>query len=423
METLSIVGKSVLKNDGMKKVTGEAIFGNDIEREGMLYGKVLRSEVPHALIKNVETTQAMKLPGVVSVLTCKDIPGENSVGIIIKDEPVLVDSKIRRVGDAIALIAAETREIAENAAGLIDVEFEKLPTVSDVMEAVKESSIKVHGDTNILASRSLLKGDADKGFKKCALVVEKEYKTNYVAHMFIETEVTVAQYTDGVLTFWCSTQNAHYDRGEVSRVLDLPKNKVRGIQAETGGGFGGKLDISTQCHAALLAYHTKRPVKIVNSREESMNISSKRHPFLMRYKTGATKEGKLLAMEAELILDTGAYDSYGHAVLTRSLVHCTGPYEIPNVKAKGTLVYTNNPMAGAMRGFGVPQVAVAFEGQIDILARKLAIDPWEIRIKNVYRKGSCTGTMQKLESSVGMLKTIEAARKKSEEIMSHGRRC
>jgi len=416
------VGESVCKNDCYRKVTGEALFGADIEFENMLYGKVLRSEIPHAIVKKIDTSDAKNLAGVACVLTSKDIPGENGIGIILKDEPVLVEDKIRKVGDAIAIVAAETEEIAEKAIELIKVEYEELPIISDIYEAMKEESPKVHGNSNILGRKTLVKGNVDGAFKKCDVIVENLYTTKYVAHMFIEPEVTVAKYEDNVLTFWCSTQNPHFDRGEVSRVLNLPKNRVRGIQAITGGGFGGKLDISTQCHTSLLAYYTRRPVKIVNSREESMNVSSKRHPYIMKYKTGAARDGKLLAFEAKIDFDTGAYASYGPGVLTRGMVHATGPYEIPNVRIKGTLVYTNNPMCGAMRGFGVPQVAVAHESQMDILAQKLNMSPWKIRLKNAFKKGSITATRQLLNSSVGIVETIEKARGKANEVIYKERR-
>jgi len=412
------VGKSVLKNDVLDRVTGRALYAADIELDGMLYGKVLRSRTAHALVKNIDTSKAENLPGVVKILTYRDIPGENGVGIILKDEPVLVKDKIRRFGDAIALVAAETEQAAEEALKLIDVEIEELPVVADVIAAMDENSPAVHGKTNILATKTLIKGDPDSAFKECDIIIENTYKTNPVAHMFIEPQAAVAKYEDNVVTFWCSTQNPHFDRGEVARVLGFPKNRVRGIQADTGGGFGGKLDIAAQCHAALLAYHTGRPVKIVHTYEETMFTSSKRHMYIMRYKTGASKDGKLIAMEAELILDTGAYASYGPGVLTRGMVHSTGPYEIPNVRVKGCLVYTNNPMAGAMRGFGVPQVAVAHESQMDILAERLNMDPFEIRLKNAFRKGSQTATKQVLEHSVGIVRTIEAAREKAQELFS-----
>ena len=414
---LDIVGKSVEKKDALSKVLGTALYSADMELENMLYGAVKRSTVASAILKGIDTSKAKALPGVVSVLTAKDIPGDNRVGIIFKDEPVLVDDEIRRIGDALAIVAAETKEIAEQALDLIEVDYEELEGIFTIEDALKEGVHPIHGTSNILQTKDLIFGNAEEAFKQCDVIVENTYNTSYVAHMFIEPEAGLAKYEDGVLTFWSSTQNPHFDRGEVARMLKLPQSRVRSIQATTGGGFGGKLDISVQCHASLLAYHTGRPVKFTRNREESMVASSKRHPMTMTVKTGATKDGKLLAMEAHIIGDTGAYASYGPAVIARAMTHITGPYEIPNVKIKATFAYTNNPMAGAFRGFGVPQVAVAHEGQIDALAEKLGMSSFELRLKNALRVGSVTSTNQKLLDSVGIVETLEKAMEKAKEVI------
>ncbi len=417
MGNFNIIGKSVEKKDSLSKVLGTAQFAADIEFENMLFGAVKRSEVPSAILKNIDISKAKALPGVVSVLTYKDIPGGNRIGIIIKDEPVLVDDKIRRIGDALAIVAAETKEIAEAALKLIEVEYEELEPIFSIEDALKDKSLKVHGNTNILQEKHLIKGDVDEAFKECDIIVENTYKTNYVAHMFIEPEAGVAKYENGIMSVWCSTQNPHFDRGEVARTLNMPQNKVRVIQAVTGGGFGGKLDISVQCHVALLSYYTGRPVKIVTNREESMKVSSKRHPIEMKVKTGAKKDGTILAYEAKLTSDTGAYASYGPAVIARAMTHISGPYRIPNVRIDATFVYTNNPMAGAYRGFGVPQAAIAHEGQMDALAEKLGMSSIEIRLKNALRVGDYTPTDQKLCDSVGIIETIEKAVEKSKEVI------
>ncbi|QNO15884.1 molybdopterin-dependent oxidoreductase [Alkalicella caledoniensis] len=419
----SVIGKSVTKKDVLAKVTGKAQYAADITLDNMLFGKVLRSTVPAAIVKKIDTSKAKELPGVVSVLTAKDIPGENSVGIIIKDEPILVTNKIRRIGDPLAIIAAETMEIAEEALGLIKVDLEELPVVSNIEQALDKNSPVIHGgESNILSTKLMVKGDVDNAFKECDIIIENSYKTSMISHMFIEPEAAVAKYEDGKITVWSSTQNTHFDRDEVARMLNMPQNRVRCICAETGGGFGGKLDISLQCYSALLAYYSKRPVKMVNTREESTTVSSKRHPTLMKYKTGAKKDGKLHAMEVEIFQDTGAYSSYGLGVITRSVVHSTGPYEVPNLRVKSTMVYTNNPMAGAMRGFGVPQVAIAHEGQMDALAKELNMTPVEIRLINALKVGSTTGTKQILDNSVGITETIIKAVEKSKEVISQERR-
>jgi CO/xanthine dehydrogenase Mo-binding subunit len=413
----SVVGKSVLKKDALDKVLGKSIYTADMKLDNMAYAGIKRSDVPSAKVINIDVEKAKKLDGVVAVLTYKDIPGENIIGIINKDEPVLVSDKIRRVGDALAVVVAETQEIVEEAIKLVEVEIEETQGVFTIEDALKEDAPKVHGESNILAERFLCRGDVDAAFKKCDVIVENEYYTPQISHAFIELEATLAKYENGVVTFWSSTQNPHFDRGEVSRTLGIGQNRVRSIQAVTGGGFGGKLDISTQCHAALAAYHTKRPVKLVRSRKESMTVASKRHEHFMKFKTGATKDGKILATDVEMVADTGAYGSYGLAVITRAVVHAQGPYEIPNVRVKATMVYTNNPMAGAMRGFGVPQVAIGHEGQMDILAHELGMDPVELRKLNCFQVGSVTGTGQRLNDSVGILETIDKASEKAKEVI------
>lgn len=418
MVDYSVVGKSVQKLDALEKVLGKAAFPNDISFEKMLYGKSLRSKIPHGILKSIDISKAQKLPGVHAVLTAQDIPGTNNFGIIIKDEPVLVgiNQKIRRIGDNLALVAAETEEIAEAALELIEVKTEELPGVFCPLEAMKEDAPKVYDKGNVLAVRNIIKGDVEKAFAQCAYIAEKEYKTPMVEHAYIETESGVAAYDGDVITVWVTTQNPHYDQKEVARNLKIGMNKVRVIQAATGGGFGGKLDISVQVHLALLAVATKRPVKMVYSRKESISNSVKRHPYIMKIKAGCDGEGKLMAWECKIIGDTGAYASYGPGTLTRSAVHCTGPYEVPNVKIAAYTVYTNNTQAGAMRGFGVPQVAFAHESQMDILAELAGISPLQMRLINALRPGSFTATGSELKESVGIVPTLERVAEKAREI-------
>ncbi len=412
-----VVGKTHLKKDALERTLGKSQFGDDLYVEGMLYGKALRSEVIHARIKKIDISQARQAKGVVAVITHEDIPGDNRVGIIKKDEPVLAGDKVRRHFDALALVAAETEEDAEHALSLINVELEELPSVTDPCLALESGAPIVQGDSNICLEKRLVKGNIDKAWEHCECIIENSYETTWAAHMFIEPHVTLAAYENNILTFWASTQNPHFDRREVAWVLNLPQNRVRGISLETGAGFGGKLDIGAQCHASLLSFITGRPVKVNHEYEETMRTCSKRHPYRMKFKTGATAEGMLLAMEAEMIIDTGPYASYGPGVLTRALIHSSGPYEIPNIEARGKLVYTNNPMSGAMRGFGVPQVAVAHEAQMDELAEALEINPWEIRAMNALKNGSLTSTGQVLCGAEGNIKVMEAAKKKAGEIL------
>lgn len=417
MKDFSVIGKKVIRKDALDKVLGKAKFSADISLPGMLQVKVLRSQVPHAEIIRIDTAKAAALPGVHAVLTAKDVPGSNTHGIIVKDEPVLAGEKVRKIGEPLAVVAAQTAEIAEEAIKLIEVELRELEPVFDPEEAMKPEAPLVHANGNIMNLRKIRKGDVDKAFAEAAVIVEQTYRTPMIEHVYIEPEAGVGYVEGDTVVIIVSTQNPHFDRGEVARNINWPVNKVRIVQASTGGGFGGKLDISVQIILALLAIKTKRPVRLVYSREESLIASTKRHPYLMRYKTAADKDGRLLAVEAMIIGDTGAYASYGPATGTRAAVHATGPYEVPNVKVDVYTVYTNNPTAGAMRGFGVPQVAVAHEQQMDRIAEKLGKSPLDIRLLNALKLGSRTATGQLLKNSAGFSATLTAASQKAESIL------
>ncbi len=406
MPELSVVGKSVIRKDALDKVLGKTRYSADIKMEGMLYAKVLRSTVAHALVKKIDTEKAKKLHGVFAVLTANDVPGLNGHGIIFKDEPVLVIDKIRKIGDGLALVAAQTEEIACQALSLIEIEMEELPGVFNPVEAMQEDAPKVHGDSNILALRKIIRGDVEAAFAKADIIIENDYVTQMQEHAYIEPEAGIAYMEDDVIVIKASTQNTHFDCREIARNLAMPQSRIRMIQAPTGGGFGGKLDISVQIYLSLLTWKTRRPVKLVYSREESVITSSKRHPCIIHYRTAADSTGKLLAVDVNVVADTGAYSSYGPAPITRLAVHAAGPYEVPNVKIYAYTVYTNNPTAGAMRGFGVPQIAFAYEQQMDILAEKTGISPLEVRLRNTLKKGSKTSCGQKLVVENGIENTL-----------------
>ena len=417
MREFSVVGKSVIRKDALDKVLGKTQFSADIKLPGTLHVKIFRSQVPHAILKSIDCREAEALPGVHAVLTYKDVPGSNSHGIIVKDEPVLVYDKIRKIGEPIAVVAAITEEIAEEALSLIKVEIEQLPAVFDPEQAMNPDAPKVHAEGNIMSLRKIRKGDVAKAFAVADIIVENVYRTQMQEHAYIEPEAGIAYMDGDVVVLHVSTQNPHFDRKEVARNLARPVNKVRVIQAPTGGAFGGKLDVSVQVYIALLAVRTKRPVKLVYTREESFIASTKRHPCVIYYKTAANKQGKLLAVDATIIGDTGAYASYGPGTITRSGVHVTGPYEVPNVKVDAYTVYTNNPTAGAMRGFGVPQVAFAHEQQMDIIAERAGINPVEVRLLNALRPGSVTATGQTLETGIGISETINQSYSKAKEVL------
>lgn len=410
-----VVGSSATRVDGVPKVTGESKFANDLYFPNMVYAKVLHSAYAHALIKNIDTATALAHPGVVGVYTSKDIPGPNRYGVLphIKDQPVFADDKVRNYGDAVALVVAETAEIAEEALDLIKVDYEPLPEIFTVEDAIKEDAPKVHEGGNILLHRKVYRGDIEKGFAEADVIVEDKFKTRMNEHSYIEPEAGVAVYENGVLKIYAVSQGVHYHRSEIAVNLMLPVSKVRVIQTTTGGGFGGKIDISVQIFIALAAHRLGRPVKMVYTREESMLASPKRHPYYMHYKLGARKDGKLTAAQVEIYGDTGAYGSFGPGVLTRTAASAIGPYEADNLKIDTFAVYTNNPTAGAMRAFGSPQASIAYEALMDELAHKLGISAIEIRRINGYKKGATIPTGQVLTDGVGFMETLERAVEKS----------
>jgi len=315
---------------------------------------------------------------------------------------------VRFPGEAIAMVAAESEEAAQAGLDRIRVRYEDLPIISDPETALKGGAPLIHDKGNLLLQRKLQKGNASEALKQCYTVVKRTYRTPHLEHSYLEPDAGAGFVDeDGTLVIYASTQNPHYDHQEVCAILGLPDERVRIIQAATGGGFGSKLDLTVQGYIGLALHHFRQPVRLVYSRDEAFLATAKRHPMEMEFETGSSKEGKLIALRGRIVCDTGAYASYGIAVATRAAVHATGPYEIENVDLESLCVYTNNPFAGAMRGFGVPQIAFAHESQMDLLADELGLDPLEIRKINALRPGARTGTGQELTKSVGILKVLE----------------
>jgi nicotinate dehydrogenase large molybdopterin subunit len=402
------IGKSIQRRDVLGKLKGETQYCADIELKDPLSLKVLRSSRHHAVVENIDVAKAMAIPGVVRVFTAIDIPGKNLMGIINKDQPLLADSKVRSKADPVALIAAQTDEIALKALEAIDVTYKDLEPILDIEDALAADAPHIHEKGNTLFTRKIKKGNTKTAFKECHTIVEKQYKTHAIEHNFIEPDAGAGYVDeDGTMVIYASTQNPHYDHKEVVDLLALEENQVRIIQAATGGGFGSKLDMNVQGFIALALYHLKRPVRCVYSREESYLATAKRHPFIINMKIGSDKNGKLLALKMRAYCNTGAYGSYGIAVATRTAVHGTGPYVIEHVDMECACVYTNQIFSGAMRGFGAPQMAFAHESQMDLLAEKLGVDPMEIRILNGFKKGSINGTGQKLVKSVGFQECLK----------------
>ena len=409
-ESCNVVGRSVFRVDGLDKLTGKARYAGDIAFPGMLHLKLLRSDRPHAKILGVRTGEAEAHPGIAAVFTCRDIPGTNRIGRDRPDQTVLCVDKVRFIGDPIALVAAETPEAAEEAAALIRVDYEDLPGIFSPEEALLPGAAMIHPDGNLLMERTLLRGNPDQELKDAEVVISNTYRTQMVEHAYLEPEAGVASFAEGKMTVWMPSKYAHYDQRELADAIGLPQAKVRVVNTTIGGCFGDKTSLSPGYYAALAALKTGRPAKMVFSREESFVATRKRHPFIIHHTIGATRDGRILAAKVEIIADTGAYCASGPTVLVKSLIHAAGPYEIPNVSIKATFVYTNNPVGGSMRGLGVPQVAFAHESQIDILAQKLGMDPFDIRLKNCFRPGSVTATGQTLGASVNLAETMTAVR-------------
>jgi CO/xanthine dehydrogenase Mo-binding subunit len=373
----------------------------------MLYAKVTRSKYPHALIKKISTEKAKAIPGVVTILTHKDVPALNAFGILIPDQPVLCFDKVRYLGDAVAVVAAESLEAAERGAQAVEVEYEPLPVVTDPLEAMKPDSPKLHEKGNILRHSTVRVGNVDTAFKEAAVVVENTYRTGRQMHMYLETEAGIAMLDEHErLVLYSGGQSPYRDQMQISRALGIKPEEIRVISTPVGGAFGGKEENTVQIHLALLTIKTKRPVKMVWTREESGIAGIKRHPMIVTTKTATDRDGKILANQVRIVADTGAYASLGPTVLDVAIENSCGPYRIPNIDIDAYSVYTNNGVAGAFRGFGAPQVNFAIESNIDIIAEKLGIDRLEIRKKNVVRQGDTGPFGYKLLGSVGIYETL-----------------
>lgn len=395
------VGQSMQRKDARDKLTGAALYPHDLVMPDMLYGATLRSTVPSANF-TMDCTEAETAPGVVAVLTAKDVTGHNQHGVLFKDHEVFSSKRIKRVGDPLALVVAKTEAEAIAALKSIKVSYEILPGVFDPEEALKSESPKVHDNTdNLIYHYKCRRGDVAAGFAASEAIVEHVYETPFVDHAFLQPESGIAYVeAGGRVVVRVSTQYPHFDLLEVAEAIGYTEGNVIIDNPVVGGSFGGREDLTMQAHLALATIKTGRPVKITYSREESFYAHSKRHPVRIYMKTGADKEGKLMAMEARLYGDSGAYASWAINVMRKAGVHCTGPYVIPNVHVDSYAVYTNNPYTGAMRGFGATQVPVAYEQQMDLLAEKLGMSPYEIRRKNIFKEGSQTANGQVLIQSV-----------------------
>ena len=416
----AVIGETLPFLDDPEKAAGAADYLDDLQLPGMLAGKALRSEHAHAEIVSVDPSEALRVPGVVSVLTGDDLP--NHPNIISHDRamPVIAFERVRYMGEVVALVAAKTIEAAEAATRLIQVEYRPLPVVSCPREAMEEGAEIIFPGGNVLNQSKIRKGDVEEGFGKADVIVENEYSTPSVDHLYLEVEAACASPNPGGgVQIWGSTQQPFLVRQNVARILGLKgESSVRFVQTTTGGAFGGKSEASLDVclRAAVLARAAGRPVKLVYSREESMIASTKRHAAFIRSKTGATKDGRITAVQVEVWLDKGAYVANGGdnpPAFKRATYHAAGPYQAPNVKVDVHCVHTNHPYGGQMRGPGCPQVHFAGEQQMDELAGALGMDPIEIRRVNGLRVGTRTAWNQHLPESVGFLDTLSEVERAS----------
>ncbi len=411
------VGEGSRRVDARDKVTGDAQFAADIFPSGALTAVVVRSTVTRGRVVDDNFEELREMEGVEAVLTAEDVPGENVVPVIEDDQPALAESTVRYDGEPIALIAVRGRRQADQIGDLIEVEYEEEEPVLDPQKSLQENSPEVAQPEfseggNLFTRLEIDKGDVDRAIEDSPVVVEGEYETGYQEHAYMEPQGVVAlPAPHGGIEIRGTMQCPYYVRNAVSRVLGLSLNRIKVVQVATGGAFGGKEDVPSQlsAYAALLSHATNEPVKLIYDRREDIKVTSKRHPSTVRYVTAADRDGNLTGVKVGIYLDSGAYQTLSPAVLWRSLVHATGPYNVPNVKVVARSVATNKVPNGAFRGFGSPQVIFPYESQLELLAEEVGIDQVELRKKNILRPGDVTATNQRLEKSVGAAQTLERA--------------
>jgi CO/xanthine dehydrogenase Mo-binding subunit len=413
MKSMSInIGSSLVRPDAIAKVTGQARFATDYYGEDHVWAGVKRAGVAHAILGHIDTSVATATPGVIAVLTHKHIHGTNRQGVVRKDQPVLVDDRVRHCGDAVALVIAETRAAMEAGIRAVRVISDQLEAVTDVRRSMEPDAPLIHENHetgNILIQGQIMVGSGPSAEKDCDVMVEATFETQWQEHAYLETENGWARLgDDGRIEIVCSTQTPFRDRMEVAEALGLDPQNIRIIVPYIGGAFGGKDGITVQTLLALAAQHSNgRPVKIWWDREESFLASAKRHPATMIYRLGAKRDGSLHFLEADITLDTGPYDHLGGVVLALAMEHSGGAYRIPNGVIKGRCVYTNNPIGGAFRGFGVTQATFGIERALDMLAHKMGKDPLEIRLQNALRKGDQNFVGKTLTTSTGIVECLE----------------
>ena len=419
------VGERAVRVDVAEKVQGYGKYPDDLYVDGMLYAGAVRSKYPRARVLAIHKEKAEALPGVVGVYTAEDIPGEIKVGHLQQDWDAMIPvGRITHyLGDAICLVAAETKEALEQAKALVEIDYEPLKPVFSPTYASQPFAPLVHESGNLLCEKHVSRGNADQAIRGADYVLMYHYETPYTEHAFLEPECAVAYPDEDGLTILSADQGAYDTAREVSRLLGLPKEKIHVTNMLVGGGFGGKEDMTVQHHAALVAYLTGRPVKVKLSRKESMLVHPKRHPMKVTITMGCNRDGLIQGVKAEVVADTGAYASLGGPVLERACTHAAGPYHYENFEITGKAYYTNNPPAGAFRGFGVTQTCYAMEMTLTKMAHELGISPWEIRYRNAIRPGQTLPNGQIAPPSTGLVETLEAVKDICEQNKNVGIAC
>jgi aldehyde oxidoreductase len=407
------IGESSSRYRGAELALGEKSYVADLRNPRMLHAAPVFSAHPRARVCSIHTATAASRPGVARIFTAADVPGSRCVGLVVPDWPVFVacGELTRCVGDILALVVADTAFHARRAAESVHVDYEVLPPLTDPLAALHSGAPRIHDSGNLLEVTAFSRGDVDAALAASAHVIEQTFVTQRIEHAFLEPEACLAlPQADGVKVF-SQGQGVHDDQRQIASVLNLPPSAVEVELASSGGAFGGKEDLSIQAQTALAAHVLHRPVKTVLTREQSMRLHPKRHPMTLQYTIGADAEGRLLAVRARILGDTGAYASVGGKVLERAAGHACGPYRVASVDVEAKAVYTNNPPSGAMRGFGANQAAFAIDGMLDLLAERVGLDGYDIRERNLLGPGDSFATGQPMTASCGVRQTLEAVKK------------
>ncbi|MHA1713996.1 MAG: xanthine dehydrogenase family protein molybdopterin-binding subunit, partial [Candidatus Ranarchaeia archaeon] len=416
-DIFNVITKKYARPDAIGKVTGATRYCTDMKFEGMLYGAIHQSSHPHAKVLSIDVSDAEKAEGVVRVFTNKDIPGEYKTLGYVTNIPTIIKDEVRYMGDVIAFVVADTEKHARAAAKKIHVEYEPLPVVTDPVESMSAESPRLGQDGNVCNELHTVKGDVEEGFKQADVIIERVFRTQFIEHEYMETECAIAVYNGHEMVVYGPAQYAYEVQKQVAETLGFDLAHVIVEQTPIGGSYGGKAESMNVVSslAALGAYHLNKPVLLKLSREESMYISPKRHPFIMHYKAGVKKDGTLTAIQIKNVCDTGPYPGNAPYVLFRAHGSAPGPYNWHNWKVDGYMVLTNNGYGSAMRGFGNPQVIFATESMMDELAEAIGMDPIELRLKNAFEEGSVTMTDQVLENMpVNFKKVLERVREISD---------